>query len=162
MIEESRQVLFHLDGVVLHLCDCEDAHATLTPHLRRSTALRSTQWGGDIRTGLRKKRMPVPCADATRRVAASASHHRGRSTTRLCSPLHRAHCCWGRGRCFWAPAGPGGRLWSLAPCLQKEEWHCTMRCSQGIIEEMSVLFKVPKAKKGNYKEMCIVVVEENR
>lgn len=65
--------------------------------------------------------MLLPCAGAARRAAALASPHHGQSTRRLCNPLCRAHCCWERERCFWAPAGPGGQLWSLALCLKERK-----------------------------------------
>lgn len=65
--------------------------------------------------------MLLPCAGAARRAAALASLHHGQSTRRLCNPLCRAHCCWERERCFWAPAGPSGQLWSLALCLKERK-----------------------------------------
>lgn len=34
LIEEHGQILLHLDTVVIHLCDCEDSHLTLPPHLQ--------------------------------------------------------------------------------------------------------------------------------
>lgn len=33
VVQECCQVLLHLDGVVLHLGNCEDSHATLLPYL---------------------------------------------------------------------------------------------------------------------------------
>lgn len=62
-----------------------------------------------------------PCADVEGTAAASASPRRAQSTTRRCSPLCRARCWWGTGRCFWGPAGPGGPPSSPAPCLKERE-----------------------------------------
>lgn len=65
--------------------------------------------------------MLLLCVGAAGRAAASASPHHVRSTRRRCSPLCTARCCWGTERCFWAPAGPGGLLWSPALCLKGRE-----------------------------------------
>lgn len=39
VVEEGGQVLFHLNGVILHLSHSEDAHPALTPNLTHTNTI---------------------------------------------------------------------------------------------------------------------------
>lgn len=115
MIEEGDEVFLHLDAVIVHLSHSENAHLALPPNLqdRQGTILHICyyllwkQFVNLLRSWQCSRCFVFwPCADGAGRGGASASLHRGRSTTRLYVLQWSALHWMGNWKYSLAPTGP--------------------------------------------------------